>query len=157
MIEGRLPTVVEYYSEYINPGVNLAANPKQCCPFHKEDTPSFSYDVRTGRWRCFGQCHTGGDVVDMHQRWFHFNSRNEADNDLRMKYGVARPNKIDALLQDTYIQEDRMEDNLSYARAVALADTPERWLALDYAMSKSPFDRIDLDILIAEWTNKPVI
>ncbi len=157
MIEGRLPTVVEYYTEYINPSVNLAQFPKQCCPFHKEDTPSFSYDVRTGRWRCFGQCHTGGDVVDMHQRWFHFNSRQEADNDLRIKYGVARPNRVDALVNETYVSEESVEDNVAYARAVALANTPERWLELDYVMSKSPFDRVAVECLIAEWTNCAVI
>lgn len=153
MIEGRLPTVVEYYSEHINQGVNLASNPKQCCPFHKENTPSFSYNIKTGRWTCFGQCHASGDVIEMHRRWFHFDSTQEAENDLRIKYN-ARVRKIleDAKAQEQFISEDNIEDNVTYARALALANTPERWLELDYAMSKSPYDRIYLLDLIAQWS-----
>ena len=154
MIEGRLPTVVEYYSEFINQGVNLAANPKQCCPFHKEDTPSFSYNVNTGRWSCFGKCHAHGDVIDMHQRWFHFNNRAEAENDLRAKCNARKTVTLEDLqaeMNDRYIPEDNILNNVTYGRAVALANTPERWLALDYEMSKAPYDRLNLQGLIAEW------
>lgn len=156
MIEGRLPTVVEYYSEYINPGVNLASNPKQCCPFHKEDTPSFSYNIRTGRWFCFGRCHSGGDVIDMHQRWYHFDTRDEAENDLRTKYNVKKQASLDALVNTKEVPEENVLDNVTYARALALANTPERWLELDYAMSKSPYDRLNLLDLIARWTGPAI-
>lgn len=152
MVEGRLPTVIEYYSEYISNGVNLAAAPKQCCPFHKEDTPSFSYNINTGRWFCFGRCHRGGDVIDMHQLWFHFNTRAEAENDLRIKYNARKSTTLQDLAnEERYIPEDNILNNVTYARALALANTPERWLELDYAMSKAPYDRLNLLDLIAKW------
>ena len=34
---------------------------KGLCPFHQEDTPSFSVDINKGLFYCFG-CTTGGDV-----------------------------------------------------------------------------------------------
>ena len=154
MIEGRLPTVIEYYSEFINSGVNLAEHPKQCCPFHKEDTPSFSYNIETGRWSCFGKCHAHGDVIDMHMRWFHFNSRAEAEGDLRAKCNARKIMTLEDIKDEQnnrYIPEDKIENNIAYARAVALANTPERWEQLDYAMSKVPYDRLNLEILLAEW------
>jgi DNA primase len=36
---------------------------KACCPFHKEDTPSFVV-YPEGHWWCFGQCNCGGTVID---------------------------------------------------------------------------------------------
>lgn len=157
MVDGRLPTVIEYYQEHIDKGVNLAQSPKQCCPFHKEDTPSFSYNVNTGRWFCFGRCHCGGDVIDMHQRWFHLESRVEAERDLRIKYNARKSVNLQSLNEERFIPEDNIQNNVVYARAVALANTPERWLELDYEMSKSPYDRLALMDLIARWTGAAVI
>lgn len=153
MIEGRLPTVIEYYTEYINKEVNLTVSPKQCCPFHQENTPSFSYNIKTGRWTCFGKCHASGDVIDMHQRWFHFNDRNEAEGDLRIKYGVPKKRSMEEVVQENehYISESDVENQVTYAQAVAMATTPEKWLELDYAMSKSPYDRLIIQDLICQW------
>jgi hypothetical protein len=38
------------------------------CPFHQERTPSFHLWPKSQRWRCFGACATGGDVVDFLKR-----------------------------------------------------------------------------------------
>ena len=35
-----------------------------CCPFHKEDTPSFEIDPKKGVYKCFG-CNKGGDVFTL--------------------------------------------------------------------------------------------
>ena len=156
-IEGRLPSVVEYYKEFIDSSVDLAADTKQCCPFHSEKTPSFSYNPNTGTWRCFGACHTGGGVVRMHKMYFHFSTDEEAETDLRKKYNVAMPNTLDAMVKDSYVSEDSVEDQMTYAEAVALANTPERWLELDYAMSKYPYDRLNLIDLIIRWKGNSVI
>lgn len=153
MIEGRLPTVIEYYAEHINSGVNLASNPKQCCPFHEEKTPSFSYNIKTGRWTCFGRCHASGDVIDMHQRWYHFNDRAEAERDIRIKYNARKQTDLEAMRADSefYISESDVEDQVTYAQAVSMANTPKRWLELDYVMSKSPYNRLDVQDLIIRW------
>lgn len=41
-------------------------NKKCCCPFHKEDTPSFIYNVRTGSAHCFGACGRNYDLIDVY-------------------------------------------------------------------------------------------
>jgi len=38
-----------------------------CCPFHQEQTASFTVDVERQRFRCFG-CGENGDVVDFVQK-----------------------------------------------------------------------------------------
>ena len=35
-----------------------------CCPFHKENTPSFCVDTAKNLWYCYGSCHEGGTVID---------------------------------------------------------------------------------------------
>lgn len=39
-----------------------------CCPFHEENTASFSVDPRSGLWYCFGACSMGGDQIHFLQR-----------------------------------------------------------------------------------------
>lgn len=155
MIAGRLPTVPEYYEEYIDKSVDLVVQPKQCCPFHHELTPSFSYNIATGRWSCFGKCHAHGDVIEMHKRKFHFSTREEAEKDLCAKYDVPKDN-YETIVRKTnsslIVSEDKIEDNIMYTRAVALANCKERWLELDYEMSKTPFDRNAIQVLINKWT-----
>ena len=41
---------------------------KGVCPLHSERTPSFVIYISTGRWRCFGACVDGGDVIALAQR-----------------------------------------------------------------------------------------
>jgi DNA primase len=46
-------------------GVNLKKNGKGWsgqCPFHEDSEPSFSVNVETNLWQCFG-CGKGGDAI----------------------------------------------------------------------------------------------
>lgn len=150
---GRLPTIPEYYMEFINPGVNLLDTPKQCCPFHKEDTPSFSYDPLRKIWSCFGSCHARGkDVIDMHMRWYHLQSRDEAEQSLNAMYEVSAERRLKELrINRPLVDLSKVEDEVLYNEAVALATTPERWLQLDYIMSKTPLDKYELIRILHEW------
>lgn len=58
----ELATVAGRYTELRPAG---AGRLKGRCPLHKERTPSFYIYEDTQRWRCFGACATGGDVVDL--------------------------------------------------------------------------------------------
>ena len=80
-------TIPEYFSKYIDASIDLEKTPKICCPFHDEDTPSFSYSADRGVWRCFGACKTGGDVYDLHRKNKHFKTKEEAIKDLNRREG----------------------------------------------------------------------
>ena len=158
MIFGRLPTVPEYYMEFIDSNVDLTVTPKQCCPFHKESSPSFSYNIPTGRWSCFGSCHAHGDVVEMHKRWFHFRDRESALRDLEERYNVPEEDILKRIQREKnssmYVNMDKAELESRYSLACTLANTKERWLELDYVMSKYPINSNELIILINKWRNK---
>ena len=53
--------------ELIEEYVDLEGNPdrpKARCPFHEENTPSFTVNPEKGSWYCFGACSNGGDHFD---------------------------------------------------------------------------------------------
>jgi DNA primase len=53
--------------ELIEDYVKLEGNPdrpKARCPFHEENTPSFTVNPERGTWYCFGACSNGGDHFD---------------------------------------------------------------------------------------------
>lgn len=39
-----------------------------CCPFHNENTPSFFVDTGTNTWKCYGGCHSGGNVISLYRK-----------------------------------------------------------------------------------------
>ena len=152
-ILGRLPTVPEYYQEFINNSVNLLDEPKQCCPFHHEVTPSFSYNIETGRWSCFGACHAHGDVIEMHRRNYHYDSYEEAKRSLESMYEVDAPDDLRELddFRSSYVNQEKVDNEVIYQKALALANCPSRWLQLDQAMSIAPVEYWRLQELINEW------
>lgn len=152
-IVGRYPTVPEYYKAFIDSKVDLTNEPKQCCPFHKEDTPSFSYDFRTGRWSCFGACHAHGDVIDMHQRHFKIQSREQAEIDLAKRCRVDRTKLQIETKESIYVNKKKVDLKTAFVKANMLANTPERWVQLDEVMTKYPPSEEELYNLYVEWLN----
>lgn len=151
-IIGRFPTVPEYYQEHINSEVNLLETPKQCCPFHQENTPSFSYNIETGRWSCFGACHAHGDVVEMHRRFYKLDTKEEALRSLRSMYGVKEVRTLEAVAnQEILVSDEKVTDDAVFLEACSLATTPDRWIQLDYVMSIYPYDRTRVQKLLEEW------
>ena len=154
-IYGRLPSIPEYYKDFIDSSVDLLQNPKQCCPFHQEDTPSFSYSDEKGKWRCFGSCHCGGDVVDLHRKNYHMMTRKQAEDSLCELYKVDKS----LIIRDNnsyldFVNEDRIHSKTLYNLCILKANTVERWLQLDYVMSKFPVNDEDLQDLLRTWDKK---
>ena len=148
---GRIPDVPTYFSRMINPNVDLLRDRWQCCPFHSEKTPSFSYDVRTGKWRCFGACHTGGDVYELHRKNYHLRTREEAVQSLHSLCGIVEEKKLKAAYSEFKINDEKINEEVIYQKCLMNANTIERWLELDYVMSKTPVDINELKSLLIEW------
>lgn len=153
-ITGRRPTIPEYYEEYIDNKVDLLSAPKQCCPFHKEDTPSFSYSAEKGRWRCFGGCKAGGDVVDLHMKNYSISTRKEAEESLDALYGVVRRKKVELSEDLVVVNEEKIENEEIYQKAILMANTVDRQMELIYVMSKIPVDYLEVNQLVFSWEDK---
>ena len=133
-----LISIPEYYKKYINGQVDLSLEPKQCCPFHHEDTPSFSYSPERGTWRCFGACHKGGDVIDLHQMNFKLATRAEAKASLMSILGIKE--EITFTRERPKPNENDVHKRLLYRKALDCAKTVEDYVELDYIMSFYPLD-----------------
>lgn len=74
--------IVEYISKFL-PLVKKGSNLVCCCPFHGEETPSFTVSPSKQRFNCFGGCHgVGGDVFDFEMQ-YNKSSKIEAINKIR--------------------------------------------------------------------------
>src|SRR3954454_5598883 len=83
------------------------------CPFHQEDTPSFSVDPERRLFFCFG-CHAGGDAI----RFVMLASRlsfPEAGEYLAGRTGIALPERATA----RYGQEQEPDPGIVGAAGVA--------------------------------------
>lgn len=147
---GKLPTIPEYYKEFIDKSVDLIETPKICCPFHNEDTPSFSYSAELNKWRCFGACKTGGDVIALHQKHYKLSSRQQAIDSLSKMYNVKQ--KVD-FNKDSYVltDSDKIEFESVLRKVIINANTVDRWLELDQVMSEYPVTVFNLYGLLDKW------
>lgn len=139
-------SIPEYYKRFINGSVDLSLEPKQCCPFHKEDTPSFSYSPERGTWRCFGACHIGGDVIDLHKKNFKLASREEAKLSLMHILGIKE--EVTFVRERPEANMDEVRKRSVYRKAVQCATTPEDYEELDYIMSFYPLNTQKLETFI---------
>jgi hypothetical protein len=64
-IKARL-SIAEVVAAY---GVHINRHNKAVCPFHKEDTASFTIYPATNTWYCFG-CNVGGSVIDFAAKYY---------------------------------------------------------------------------------------
>lgn len=143
-------SVPEYFIKYINSSIDLNSTPKICCPFHKENTPSFSYNPSTGRWRCFGACKTGGNVIDLHRMNYKLRNNTEAYDSLCELLMIPK-DRLNTLDEPIIVNEDNIELDRVYNLCLMHATNVERWLDLDYVMSIYPIDIIRLKGLLSKW------
>lgn len=149
-----LISIPEYFSRFIDPTIDLNVTPKICCPFHNEDTPSFSYNADKGVWRCFGACHFGGGVVEMHQKHYGLRNRQEAEKSLYRLLGYKASAQAILLQREPPRANPReVEYKTAYAKALMVAKTPDDWDALDYIMGQYPQDIHLLEIFYNERSN----
>ena len=98
----------------------------------------FTYSPKKKIWMCWGKCHTGGDVINLHKLNFKFKTREEAAEDLAKREHIV----VDELSMEEpeqVVDEGRVEYLDYYHRAIALAKTVEDYLELDYIMSQHKF------------------
>lgn len=146
-------TVPQYFSKFIDNKVNLEITNKVCCPFHNENTPSFSYNPSTGKWRCFGACKTGGGVIEMHRMNYKLNSNKEAEKSLCNLLGVPYEvnTSLDMNIEAFTLNDDNIELDKIYSKCLLNCNSIERQIELDYVMSIFPVDVIRLKSLLRKW------
>jgi hypothetical protein len=146
----RLPTIPEYYKERVDPNVDLETEPYQPCPFHNETTgKSLSYSKQLGIFRCFGKCHCGGDVIDMHRLNYRLKSREEAKRSLYSLYNISFEDTISFEKEEVEVDEKDVHRRRAYSLSLKLAQTPDDWIELDYILSKVPYDVKELEVFCA--------
>lgn len=146
-VNDRLPSIPEYFKKYVDTKVDLDTTPQIPCPFHDEKTgKSFSYSKQLGIWRCFGACHCGGDVIDLHRLNYRMKTRDEAKRALYMLYGISLSEELNFDKKKVEVNMEDVHRRRVYAAAVKLAKTPDDYIALDYIVSKVPYDVKELEV-----------
>ncbi len=149
-VDSRLISIPQYFRDYVDPEVDLETQPTQPCPFHNEKNgKSFSYSKRLGIWRCFGQCHCGGDVIDLHRLNYKLANRDDAKESLYRILGIKLEDEISFVKEEIEVNEQDVHRRRVYALALSLAKQPDDWLDLDYILSKVPYDVTELEVFCA--------
>ena len=134
-IKSRLK-LTEYYKKFINNQVDLKKERWQCCPFHKEKTPSFKYDDDRDAVICYGACKTGYlDVIGLHRKNMNLKSRQEAIDSLLLILQLEKTEIDLTPLPEDYDERDA-ELRVLTDRASKLAVTVENTVRLDYILTK---------------------
>lgn len=59
------------------------------CPFHKDNVSSFSVNIKTGLWKCFGSCNNGGNTFQYHAKQNNIDVK-KAQKDIEIKLGLYK-------------------------------------------------------------------
>ena len=113
-----LDRIVDYRAEYtavIEKHKISGSNLLGLCPFHKESNPSFSVDLKTGKWHCFTE-DDGGNFVSFWAK-YHGVDTKEAYKAILEKYGVKQekpepPPKPKSALESYTIEQNSKDKNL---------------------------------------------
>lgn len=128
-------SIPEYFKTYIDPSINLAETLKILCPFHEDNTPSFTYSPEKGIARCWSGPHCGGgDVVWMHQRNYKIGTREEAIESLAKLLNIKDTEAIFTNLP-TKCDFQKIKFETLLTRANRASKGSEDWILLDQLMS----------------------
>ena len=143
----KLPSIPDYYMQYVDRTTNLDSTPTVPCPFHNEQSgKSFSYSKTLGIWRCFGACHRGGDVIDLHMLNYKHKTYEDAAKSLCQMVGVSYESVPTFERETVKADENEVHRRRLLHNAMELAHTPEDYEELDYIVSKYPYDAHELEI-----------
>ena len=146
-------SVPEYYKKMVDPNVDLNIEHSIPCKFHGETTgKSFSWSPDKKLWRCWGKCHCGGKVVELHQLNYHLKTKEEARKSLIAILGLPEENEVPEFgkHERPKVNEDFVNLKVLIAKAERLATKPDDWLELDYIMSQHPVDETQLQLFCEE-------
>lgn len=136
-INKKVP-VPSYFNKFIDSSVDLVKDNWQCCPFHKEKTPSFRYNPLTGEWQCFGQCKRKGKTVEMHMMRNGIEDKEDAIYDLQKVLGIETAEALSLKKRDTKTSSEiDREYRACYYEILGKLKTVEDWIDFDYVMSQS--------------------
>lgn len=141
-------TVPEYFNKNIDSSVDLVKNNWQCCPFHKEKTPSFRYNPITGIWQCFGKCKKKGKTVEMHMMRTGIETKEEAILDLQKILGITAGEVLHLKRRDLHTSSELdRECRQLYLKALGSLKTVEDWIDFDYVMSQNVIKMEQVELL----------
>jgi DNA primase len=107
--------IVDVISRYV-PLKKAGHDYKACCPFHREEHPSFTVSPSKRLFRCFG-CHEGGDVFAFIMKYQTMNFY-EAVRYLAEHYGIHIPT-TDAKQGENAVAEKALREKLFNINALA--------------------------------------
>mgnify|MGYP001121791848 CR=1 FL=1 len=145
-VETGLPSIPRYYKEHVDPKTDLTITASIPCVFHNETHGrSFSYKAGAEIWRCFGACHCGGDVIDLHRLNFRLKSREEAKKSLYRMYNIQYEPVAVMKPKEVHPDEKDAHRRRVLSAALQLAKVPDDWIELDYIVSKVPYSVSELE------------
>lgn len=146
-MSNKLPSIPAYYQTYVDPKVNLENTPSIPCTFHNEVSgKSFSYSNTLNVWRCWGACHCGGDVIDLHRLNYKLKNREEAKKSLYSICGISVEDTLTFEKEEVKVNDNEVHRLRVYSAAVKVANTPDDWDELDYIVSKVPYSVEELEV-----------
>jgi len=134
-------TIPQYFKIYIDNDIDLDSTSSICCPFHKEDTPSFSYSKEKGIWRCWGACGIGGDVLALHMAHYHIKNREDGKKSLNSLLGIydADNKRTSFVINKPLINNQLVAYNTLLYKVnsiVTRSKNPDKYIELDIVMSR---------------------
>lgn len=146
-MENRLPTIPEYFKKYVNANIDLDIDNAIPCPFHHEEHgKSFTWSPTKKVFRCWGACHTGGDVINLHKLNYRFKTREEAKKSLYEMYQISDTPTF--VRKEVEANPTEVRNRVAYANAISMAKTIDDYIELDYIMSMSPVDTARLETFV---------
>jgi hypothetical protein len=145
MLSKSLLSIPEYYKKYKNPNIDLEKETSIPCEFHNEKHgKSFTYSPTKKVFRCWGECHTGGNVINLHMLNYGIRDYDEAKQNLYQLEGITE--EITFQRPSLKVDENDVRYRIAYSKAISVAKTIEDWIELDMIMSIVPVDPITLEV-----------